>query len=165
VARLAGLVRQGGTVLDAACGTGKYWPALLAAGLQVTGVDQSAGMLAQASRKHPVSASTCRRVHLNGTPRPPSVPSMPAVPADTGPSVRADSGPCFRADSGPSVRADSGPCFRADSGPSVRADPGPCFRADSGLSVRADSGPSVPAVPADPAAESVIVVSPLIETY
>jgi len=53
VARLAGLIRQGGAVLDAACGTGKYWPALLAAGLQVTGVDQSAGMLAQARRKHP----------------------------------------------------------------------------------------------------------------
>jgi SAM-dependent methyltransferase len=53
VARLAGLVRRGGAVLDAACGTGKYWPALLAAGLRVTGVDQSAGMLAQARRKHP----------------------------------------------------------------------------------------------------------------
>jgi SAM-dependent methyltransferase len=53
VARLAGLVRPGGAVLDAACGTGKYWPALLAAGLRVTGVDQSAGMLAQARRKHP----------------------------------------------------------------------------------------------------------------
>ena len=53
VARLAGLVCQGGAVLDAACGTGKYWPALLAAGLQVTGVDQSAGMLAQARRKYP----------------------------------------------------------------------------------------------------------------
>jgi SAM-dependent methyltransferase len=53
VARLAGLVRQGGAVLDAACGTGKYWPALLAAGLRVTGVDASAGMLAQARRKHP----------------------------------------------------------------------------------------------------------------
>jgi hypothetical protein len=34
VARLAGLARQGGAVLDAACGTGKYWPALLAAGLR-----------------------------------------------------------------------------------------------------------------------------------
>ena len=53
VARLAGLVRQGGSVLDAACGTGKYWPALLAAGLQVTGLDQSAAMLAQACRKYP----------------------------------------------------------------------------------------------------------------
>jgi hypothetical protein len=38
VARLAGLVRQGGAVLDASCGPGKYWPALLAAGLHVTGV-------------------------------------------------------------------------------------------------------------------------------
>ncbi len=28
VARLAGLIRHGGAVLDAACGTGKYWPAL-----------------------------------------------------------------------------------------------------------------------------------------
>jgi SAM-dependent methyltransferase len=53
VARLAGLVRQGGAALDAACGTGKYWPALLAAGLQVTGVDQSAAMLDQARRKYP----------------------------------------------------------------------------------------------------------------
>jgi ubiquinone/menaquinone biosynthesis C-methylase UbiE len=53
VARLAGLIRPGGAVLDAACGTGKYWPALLAAGFRVTGVDQSAGMLAQARRKHP----------------------------------------------------------------------------------------------------------------
>ena len=53
VARLAGLVRQGGAVLDAACGTGKYWPALLAAGLRITGVDQSAGMLARAHRKYP----------------------------------------------------------------------------------------------------------------
>jgi SAM-dependent methyltransferase len=53
VARLAGLVRQGGAVLDAACGTGKYWPALLAAGLRITGVDQSAGMLARAYRKYP----------------------------------------------------------------------------------------------------------------
>ena len=53
IARLAGLVRAGGEVLDAACGTGKYWPALLAAGVRVTGIDQSAGMLARAGRKHP----------------------------------------------------------------------------------------------------------------
>jgi SAM-dependent methyltransferase len=53
VARLITLIRPGGDVLDAACGTGKYWPALLAAGLRVTGTDQSAGMLAQARRKHP----------------------------------------------------------------------------------------------------------------
>ena len=53
VARLTTLIRPGGDVLDTACGTGKYWPALLAAGLRVTGADQSAGMLAQARRKHP----------------------------------------------------------------------------------------------------------------
>jgi 2-polyprenyl-3-methyl-5-hydroxy-6-metoxy-1,4-benzoquinol methylase len=53
VAQLTGLVAPGGPVLDAACGTGKYWPALLAAGLKITGVDQSAAMLAHAHRKYP----------------------------------------------------------------------------------------------------------------
>lgn len=46
-------VGPGATVLDAACGTGKYWPILLAAGVNVIGVDQSNAMLAIASRKHP----------------------------------------------------------------------------------------------------------------
>lgn len=55
VARLAQSVCSGGEVLDAACGTGKYWPMLLAVGLRVMGIDQSAGMLAEASRKHPES--------------------------------------------------------------------------------------------------------------
>lgn len=40
-------------VLDAACGTGKYWPMLLGAGLRVMGVDQSQAMLDVATRKHP----------------------------------------------------------------------------------------------------------------
>lgn len=53
VGRLTDLIRPGGDVLDAACGTGKYWPSVIAAGLRVTGIDQSAGMLAQAHRKHP----------------------------------------------------------------------------------------------------------------
>ena len=53
VDRFVGLVPVGGAVLDAACGTGKYWPMLLAAGLAVTGIDQSTGMLAQATAKHP----------------------------------------------------------------------------------------------------------------
>jgi SAM-dependent methyltransferase len=53
VARLVGAVPTGGAVMDAACGTGKYWPALQAVDLDITGVDQSAGMLAQAGRKHP----------------------------------------------------------------------------------------------------------------
>lgn len=40
-------------ILDAACGTGKYWSLLLARGCLVTGTDQSARMLARAYEKHP----------------------------------------------------------------------------------------------------------------
>jgi 2-polyprenyl-3-methyl-5-hydroxy-6-metoxy-1,4-benzoquinol methylase len=40
-------------ILDAACGTGKYWPAILETGRSLQGVDQSAGMLEQASAKYP----------------------------------------------------------------------------------------------------------------
>jgi 2-polyprenyl-3-methyl-5-hydroxy-6-metoxy-1,4-benzoquinol methylase len=50
---LLALTRPAGTVLDAACGTGKYWPRILASGRTVIGTDQSAGMLEQAQRKHP----------------------------------------------------------------------------------------------------------------
>ena len=48
VARVLGLIQSGGTVLDAPCGTGKYFPMLAAAGHRVAGADQSAGMLARA---------------------------------------------------------------------------------------------------------------------
>jgi len=48
VARALRLIPPGGVVLDAPCGTGKYFPLVAAAGHQVAGVDQSAGMLAQA---------------------------------------------------------------------------------------------------------------------
>ncbi len=48
VTRLLSLVPPGGTVLDAPCGTGKYFPMAAAAGRRVAGVDQSAGMLARA---------------------------------------------------------------------------------------------------------------------
>ncbi len=48
VARVLRLIPPGGTVLDAACGTGKYFAMLAAAGHRVTGADQSAGMLARA---------------------------------------------------------------------------------------------------------------------
>jgi cyclopropane fatty-acyl-phospholipid synthase-like methyltransferase len=48
VARVLRLIPPGGTVLDAPCGTGKYFPLVAAAGHRVAGVDQSAGMLAQA---------------------------------------------------------------------------------------------------------------------
>lgn len=45
--------KPGGLILDAACGTGKYWPLILASGRRVYGIDQSGGMLAQANTKHP----------------------------------------------------------------------------------------------------------------
>lgn len=51
--RLLALTRPRGTVLDAACGTGKYWPLVLGSGRTVIGIDQSAGMLAEARSKHP----------------------------------------------------------------------------------------------------------------
>ena len=45
----------GGTVLDAACGTGKYFGIVLSAGRKVVGVDQSVGMLDQARAKFPTA--------------------------------------------------------------------------------------------------------------
>src|SRR6266550_3785342 len=53
VARLARRVPAGGQVLDAACGTGKYWPALLAAGLRVLGTDQSVACSARPAASTP----------------------------------------------------------------------------------------------------------------
>lgn len=43
----------GCTVLDAACGTGKYWSLILASGRTVTGIDQSQEMLKRAQAKFP----------------------------------------------------------------------------------------------------------------
>jgi len=51
VARALRLIPPGGTVLDAPCGTGKYFPLVAAAGHRVVGVDQSAGMLARAQAR------------------------------------------------------------------------------------------------------------------
>jgi SAM-dependent methyltransferase len=48
VARVLRLVPPGGIVLDAPCGTGKYFPMVAAAGHRLAGADLSAGMLAQA---------------------------------------------------------------------------------------------------------------------
>ncbi|HEY1626751.1 MAG TPA: class I SAM-dependent methyltransferase [Streptosporangiaceae bacterium] len=53
VGRLLGLCPPGGRLLDAACGTGKYLGMATRAGLVVTGMDQSAGMLAKARAKYP----------------------------------------------------------------------------------------------------------------
>jgi 2-polyprenyl-3-methyl-5-hydroxy-6-metoxy-1,4-benzoquinol methylase len=53
VARLIETCRPGGQLLDAACGTGPYVQMVLDAGRHVVGVDESAGMLAQARSKFP----------------------------------------------------------------------------------------------------------------
>ncbi len=51
--RLLAATRPGGEVLDAPCGTGKYWATILASGRRLAGIDQSAGMLSQAARRFP----------------------------------------------------------------------------------------------------------------
>lgn len=48
VIRLLRRLPPNSTVLDAPCGTGKYFPLVAAAGHQVAGIDQSVGMLDQA---------------------------------------------------------------------------------------------------------------------
>jgi 2-polyprenyl-3-methyl-5-hydroxy-6-metoxy-1,4-benzoquinol methylase len=59
VGRFLDLVRPKGTILDAACGTGKYWPLVLGSGRTVVGVDQSIGMLGVAARKFPEVPMGC----------------------------------------------------------------------------------------------------------
>jgi cyclopropane fatty-acyl-phospholipid synthase-like methyltransferase len=49
--RFLGLCPPQGLTLDAACGTGKYWPMILASGRTVFGIDQSQGMLDRAREK------------------------------------------------------------------------------------------------------------------
>ena len=51
--RFLNLCPPGGTILDAACGTGKYWPIVLASGRMVHGIDQSRQMLLRAQAKFP----------------------------------------------------------------------------------------------------------------
>ncbi|HEX5502786.1 MAG TPA: class I SAM-dependent methyltransferase, partial [Thermomicrobiales bacterium] len=53
VARFLALCPPGGAILDAACGTGKYWPLLAAGGRAVAGIDQSGAMLRRAREKFP----------------------------------------------------------------------------------------------------------------
>jgi SAM-dependent methyltransferase len=48
VERLVATCPPGGIVLDAPCGTGRYFAQIAAAGRRVVGIDQSAGMLEQA---------------------------------------------------------------------------------------------------------------------
>ncbi len=53
VERLLALCPPGETILDAACGTGKYWSMLLEQGFSLQGTDQSQQMLQQAHAKFP----------------------------------------------------------------------------------------------------------------
>ncbi len=53
VQELLGLLPQGSTILDAACGAGRYLPLLLKGGHTIVGIDQSQGMLAKAKAKFP----------------------------------------------------------------------------------------------------------------
>jgi SAM-dependent methyltransferase len=51
--RFLNLCPRQGHLLDAACGTGKYWPLILASGRTVFGIDQSQGALLRAQEKFP----------------------------------------------------------------------------------------------------------------
>lgn len=66
VGRVLKMIPAGGTVLDAPCGTGRYFPLITGAGMRVAGVDQSTGMLAQArARNLTVSLEHCRLQDLS----------------------------------------------------------------------------------------------------
>ena len=51
--KFIGRIRKGGSILSAACGAGRYDGILLEAGCDVTGIDQSTGMLARAKERFP----------------------------------------------------------------------------------------------------------------
>jgi SAM-dependent methyltransferase len=53
VGRFLSMLPADGRVLDAACGTGKYFPMVLASGRQLVGVDHAGGLLANAAAKFP----------------------------------------------------------------------------------------------------------------
>jgi SAM-dependent methyltransferase len=52
ISRLLSTIPPASTVLDAPCGTGRYFPLIAAAGHRVVGIDQSSGMLTRASSRN-----------------------------------------------------------------------------------------------------------------
>src|SRR5258708_26631157 len=61
--RFLALCPPGCTILDAACGTGKYWPLILESGRFVVGIDQSQQMLLQARAKFPNVRTEKKSLH------------------------------------------------------------------------------------------------------
>jgi ubiquinone/menaquinone biosynthesis C-methylase UbiE len=57
ITKFLSMCPPGGTILDAACGTGKYWSLILDSGRQVHGTDQSPGMLSRAQEKFPAAST------------------------------------------------------------------------------------------------------------
>ncbi len=53
LAKFLALCPPHGTILDAACGTGKYWACILESSRRILGIDQSRQMLANARAKFP----------------------------------------------------------------------------------------------------------------
>ena len=53
VEKLVSLTPADSPILDAACGTGKYWRMIFGAGRRIVGIDQSSEMLRLAALKHP----------------------------------------------------------------------------------------------------------------
>ena len=83
IERLLAGTPPGGVVLDAPCGTGRWFAQVAASGRRVIGVDQSAGMLAQARARgtaealHEVAPKTVP-VEATTTPRPDRAAEAPA---------------------------------------------------------------------------------------
>lgn len=57
IAKFLSMCTPNGTILDAACGTGKYWSLILDRGRKVHGTDQSLGMLSRAQEKFPAAST------------------------------------------------------------------------------------------------------------
>jgi len=100
VARLLETCPPGGVVLDAPCGTGRYFAQVAASGRRVVGIDQSAGMLAEADARG--IATAVHRVGLQELSfegefdATMTIDAMENVPPDDWPTVLANLGRAAR---------------------------------------------------------------------
>jgi ubiquinone/menaquinone biosynthesis C-methylase UbiE len=94
VGRVLAMLPPGATVLDAPCGTGRYFAQITGAGMRVVGMDQSAGMLAHARRRD--LAATLERCRLQDLSRTAefdaavTIDAMENVPPEDWPAVLAN---------------------------------------------------------------------------